>query len=90
MQLFKTQHFKTWLDERRIALVARIAHGDPRKTVMVYALATLALGVVLGTILARPMGALLLLPTGILIGYAARSFISYRRRKAFLDARRNG
>ncbi|KPH81625.1 hypothetical protein [Bosea vaviloviae] len=82
------QHFKTWLDQTRIALVARITGGDPRKTVMVYAIATLVVGIVIGAALARPLGAFVLLPAGILAGYAARSFVSYRRRKAFLDARR--
>ncbi len=82
------QHFKTWLDQTRIALVSHIAGGDPRKTVMVYAFATLVVGIVVGAALARPLGAFLLLPAGILVGYAARSFVSYRRRKAFLDARR--
>ena len=82
------QHFKIWLDENRIAFVSRIAGGAPRKTVMVYAIATLAVGVVIGAALARPWGALFLLPAGILLGYAVRSFISYRRREAFRQARR--
>lgn len=82
------QHFKTWLDDRRIALVSRIAGGDPRKTVRIYAAATLAVGVVIGAILSRPVSALVLLAAGVLVGYAARSFISYRRRKAFQQARR--
>lgn len=82
------QHFKIWLDENRIALVSRITGGDPRKTLLVYAIATLALGIVIGAILARPLGAIVLVLAGVLAGYAVRSFKSYRRRKAFMDARR--
>lgn len=84
------QNFRNWFDEARIALVWRMAGDDPRKTVRVYAGATLAAGVVIGAVLARPAGALVLLLAGILLGYAARSFVSYRRRKAYQQARRHG
>lgn len=79
------RQLRDWLDSRRLAIVARLAGGDPQKTVRIYAAAVFLMGLIFGCLLmliARPIGLLLIALTGGGLGYGARAFVSYRRREA--------
>lgn len=79
------QQFKDWFNERRAALVQRLAGDDPQKILRLYAAAVLLLGFWLGcltTFILRPAAAFSLVMLGVLIGYSIRAFVSFRRRRA--------
>lgn len=79
------KQFWTWLDGHRRTIVARLAGNDPAKALRLYAGALLGAGFVLGCLLATliraPASLIVLLAAGG-AGYAARAFVSYRRREA--------
>ena len=85
------QQFKAFLDERRIALIQRLAGDDPRKALRIYAIAIFLMGLVAGCllmVLAQPFGVLLLVLSAGAVGYLLRAFVSHRRREAFRRGQR--
>lgn len=80
------QQLREWLFARYRWIVARLAGGDPRKALMVHAAGIFLAGLIFGCLLmalAQPLGAITILAAGVAAGYAARSYVSHRRRQAF-------
>ena len=81
---------RTALAALRAAVVSDLVSGDPARIVRRYVLGALAAGLVLGCLVARlsVLAALVvILAGGFGIGYAARSYVSHRRRQRFLSER---
>ena len=80
------QQLREWLFARYRGIVTRLAGDDPHKALKVHIAGIFIAGIVCGCLimtLAQPLGALVILMAGVAAGYAARSFVSYRRRQAF-------
>lgn len=79
------QNLKAWFDAKRREIVFRLAGDDAQKILRVYAIAIFVAGVASGCLLiafARFPAMLILMIFAGAVGYAARSFVSYRRRQA--------
>ena len=80
-----------WLKKRWAIVHATVAAGDVRAVERRYFPFAVGVGVVLGALLgllAEPLAALIVLIGGFALGYAARAYVSYRRRLEYL--RRKG
>lgn len=79
-----------WLKQRWAIVHATVAAGDARAVERRYFPAAGAAGAVVGvmlSLLSAPLAVVVLLAGGFALGYAARSYVSYRRRADYLRRR---
>lgn len=82
--------FRTWFDSSREIVLRRLNTGEVRSTLRNYLISAFAAGLLIGgalTVLWMGFGAIFILLIGGGLGYAARSYISFRRREAARQSR---
>lgn len=83
--------FREWLDHIRDLVVGRLTTSDVRTTLRNYLVAAFAAGLVMGAMVSSVwlgFGLIASLVAGAAMGYAARSYISFRRRESARERRR--
>lgn len=84
---------RNWLAQCRAIVVKALTTGDVRSTLRNYLAAAFSCGLVIGALLAALWAAVALLVAilaGAALGYAARSYVSFRRREAFRRRHEDG